>query len=314
MKTDVPLQLRIGGVVLLILGPVLALFSAGLYLQSRQALGWPTVDARVTQSQVDVSKKASGFRRSRTSFADYYTAVIRYEYVVNGQRFIGRRVALDASPSSGFDREDAERWVRRYPVGATLRIHYSPHDPEQSVIDPSSDRASLGLVVGLGVLAIPAGLVLRRIARQLQPVEPPAAPVPQSAAAPIRDGASPPVAPEVAALSPPPEIMLFRVPVVAPAAPLPFTKQAAPEEARPTHWLIRTLAIVTGLPLFLFGCIALNVSVKLALREGNAPSHGAISIAVHLAMIAIMGGVTLLGAFLVWKGAKRRRRARPRDG
>ncbi len=194
MKTDVPLQLRYGGVVLLILGPLLALLAGGLYLQSRRAQSWPTVEARVTESKIAVSKKASGFRRSQTSFRDYYTAVIQYEYVVNGERFTGNRIALDASRSSGFDHDVAESWVGQYPVGAAVTVHYSPHRAEQSVIDPSANTVLLSMVAGFGVFAIPTGLMLRCIGRQMHPVEMVAAPTPKSADSPVprRPGASSP--------------------------------------------------------------------------------------------------------------------------
>jgi hypothetical protein len=271
---------------------VLALFAALVYLDARQAQGWPTLEARVIQSQVDVEKKASGFSR-RTKFQDYYTAAIHYEYVVNGQRFTGNRIGLDGSRSSGFDRDDAERWVRQYPVGAAVKIHYSPHDPKKSVIDPSPDTMGLTLMFGFSVLAIPVGLVLRRLGRQMQPAELLAGPVSQRAPASAR--------PQVSTSAPPP--------VAAQGDHGPLLQQAPLAEARPTHWLIRTITIVAGLVIFFFGCLALNVSVKLFLRAGDAQGHGAISIIVHVVMIGIMAGVTLLGAFLVWKGLKRRSRS-----
>ena len=301
MKTDVPLQLRYGGIVLMILGPVLALFAAGLYLQSRRAQSWPTVEARVTKSKVEVSKKASGFRRSRTSFQDYYTAAIQYEYVVDGERFTGDRIGLDESRSSGFDRDDAQRWVRQYPVGAAVTIHYCPHRAQQSVIDPSSDTTLLALVVGFGILAIPAGLVMRRIARQMQPVQPLAAPVPRRSAAPVPPRAAPAPSP-VAAFALPP--------AVAPAGRPALMTQTRLEEPRTTHWLIRTVVVLTGLVLLCFGSLTFPVSVNLYLRAGNAPGQTAISIAAHLVTIGMMGGVTLLGAFLVWRGIKRTGRPR----
>ncbi len=296
MKTDVPLQLRYGGVVLLILGPILALFAGGLYLQSKRAQSWPTVEARVTESKIEVSSKASGFRRGRTSFRDYYTAAIQYEYVVNGERFTGNRIALDASRSSGFDHEVAESWIGQYPVGAAVTIHYSPHRAEQSVIDPSADTVLLSMVAGFGVFAIPAGLMLRRIARQMQPVGTVAAPTSKRAASPVPRGAVASAPLQAVAPAPPPVAVPTEHPV--------RKKQTGGDKPLSTHWLIRTMAVVTGLVLLLFGSLALPVSVRLHLRGEHPPGQEAVSFAVHLVLIGIMGGVTLLGAFLVWKGMK----------
>lgn len=289
MKTDVPLQLRIGGVVLLCLGPLLALMATGLYLQSKQMQNWPSVDARVIRSEIEVSKKAGGLRRGKTSFHDYYTAVIQYEYAVQAQRYTGNRIAMDASRSSGFDREHAERWIQRYPVGSSVSIHYSSHRPEQSVIDPSADTGLLGLVAGLGFLAIPVGLVLRRIARHMQPVRPPAAAAlcgPAELARPSLDTSCPPLS---AAPSRHPELM----------------NKVGLRTSRPIHWLIRVISVSTGLVLFIVGSMALFVSIRLFLTEEDAPVHAAIRITVHLVMMSIMGGITLLGGLLLWKGMKR---------
>jgi len=275
MKIDVKLQLRVGGMVLLILGPVLALLGAALDHQASQAQGWSTLEARVLQSRVEVVKKASSWRRGRTSFQDYYNAVIQYEYVVNGQQLTGERIGLDPSVSSGFARSEAERWVRRYPVGATVKIHYSPRDPSQSVIYPWRDDLGVMLMMVFGVLAPPVGWALRRWGRVPLPAEAPAGPFFREAAAEA--------APEAAA----------------PGDQGPLMQQAGIEPARPTHWLIRAILLAAGLVIFIFGCLGLKVGVKLLLRSANAPGLAAVSMIVHLVMVLIMAGITLSGAYLI---------------
>lgn len=266
MKIDVSLNLRYGGMALLCLGPVMILLGGVSLLQQRQAQSWPTATARVVRSEVEVSKKASGFRRGTTRFSDYFTAAIEYHYVVNGKQFKGDQISF-AESAGGFDRGDAERWMRQYPLGADLKVHYSPDHPDRSVIDPSPDTQTLALAIGFGVLAMPTGLVLRRVARRMQPA---------------REDATPVHPPAVA-----------------------MKKQARLRPSRPTHWLIRTLAVVTGLMFLLFGGLTLPVSLKLYVQAANAPAPGEVSRAALLVTVVVMGGITLLGAFLVWRGVKR---------
>jgi hypothetical protein len=165
------------------------------------------------------------------------------------------------------------------------------------VIDPSADTGLLGLVACLGFLAIPVGLVLRRIGRQMQPAKPPAAAAPCGPAAPTSPSVDTSCPPWTAA--PPP-------PLAAASSGHPeFTNQAGLRTSRPTHWLIRVISILTGLVLLLIGSMAFFVTVKLFLTEDNSPVHPGIRIAVHLVMMSIMAGITLSGIFLLWKGMKR---------
>src|SRR5262245_54658111 len=101
---NVPLQMKYGGVGLIIIGTAMALMAGLAFLQASDAKYWPAVDARVVRSGVEVTKKVDGVRRGTAVSSDYYSAAIRYEYVVNGQTYTGSRITLDESDSSGFDR------------------------------------------------------------------------------------------------------------------------------------------------------------------------------------------------------------------
>ena len=114
MKTDVPLQLWYGGLVLLLLGPVLTLLGGGSFLAAKSAQSWPTVEARVVKSKIEVSKKASGSIRSRTTMSDYFTAAVEYKYVVDGKQYTSDRIKRSYNPSS-FDRSEVAHWTRKCP-------------------------------------------------------------------------------------------------------------------------------------------------------------------------------------------------------
>ena len=133
VKTDVPLLLRLGGIGLLIVGTLVSLVLGAVLLESRDVREWPTVDARVIRSEIEVSKKMVPLGRSRRTHIDFFALRIEYEYEVNGERFTGHRMSLASNPC-GYDRAEIEQWTRKCPLGATIPVHYSPAHPERSVV------------------------------------------------------------------------------------------------------------------------------------------------------------------------------------
>jgi hypothetical protein len=250
MKLNVPLQLKYGGIAMICIGVAMAVMSGIAYLQANQAGRWPTVDARVVRSEVEVSKKVGGIRRGQAVQSDYHTAAVRYEYAVNGRSYTGTKITLDGSHTSGYDRTDAEQWVRKYPVGARVRIHHAPDEPQRSVIDPAPGSGFLAFIFILGKLMIIGGAVLVRTANQMEPtVEAEPTPVP-----------------------------------VAIEQPLP-----SPQPARRTHWAISAIAVVAGLMFFLVGALCLPVSVKQYVHaaSGEDVNH-AVHIIVIFIMAGMM--------------------------
>ncbi len=307
MKTDVPLQLWYGGLALLLLGPVLTLLGGGSFLAAKSAQNWPTVEARVVQSKIEVSKKASGFIRSRTIMSDYFTAAVEYEYVVDGKQYTADRIHRSYNPSS-FDRSEVAQWTRKCPRGADLTVHYSPRNPRLAVIDPTPDVLGLSLLLGTGLLMIPAGLVLRRFAQQLQPALRKAPAVASKPAVPT------PVAPVVAK---PPRTANRSVPLPRPQ-PLPGPAFATEPEPpigpapvldpapvpRQMHFLLRTMAILAGLCFFFFGAIAFPMSAELCSQAVRAAVPDPAATVARFITMAIVGCMALMGAYLICKGTK----------
>jgi hypothetical protein len=249
MKLNRPLQLKYGGIALLCIGVAMAALAGIAYVQANQAMRWPTANARIVRSEVEVSKKVGGVRRGQAVQSDFYTAAVRYEYAVHGRTYTGTKICLDESHTSGYERADAEEWVRRYPVGASVRIHHAPNQPERSVIDPLPGSGFLAGIFILGKLVIIGGASLVRTANQMEPpVEAERRPAP-----------------------------------VAVEQELP-----SPQPARRTHWTIRALAVVVGLMFFLVGCLCLPVSVKRYVQAAaGADVNHAVNIIVIFIMAGI---------------------------
>jgi hypothetical protein len=271
MKVDVPLQLRYGGVALLFLGPVLILLAGGLILAAKSTQTWPTTDARVIRSEIEVSQKASGIRRGQARFSDYFNPLIQYTYVVNGEQYNGTQIRSH-SDAGGYDRAEVEQWIRKYPVDATISIHYSPKMPQRSVIDTTADVGLFWTVLVFGILAIPGGLVLRRVGLPQQPAEKPES-------VPLSDRST--------------DEQTSRQPSV------------ALSKSKPRHWLIRAVAALLGLALFLFGGLGVIISIQRYIEAGNAVDPGDdVSLAVRIITAAIFGVLAVCGALLIWKGIR----------
>ena len=80
-------------------------------------------------------------------------------------------------------------------------------------------------------------------------------------------------------------------------------KRPAPNTVQvPVHWLLRTIALVTGLVFLAFG------SLSLVACMGLPAPVGTFDVIAHVIVVGIIVGMTLLGAFLVWIGLRRSRR------
>ncbi len=307
MKTDVPLQLRYGGLVLLILGPIMILLGGGSFLAARNAQSWPTVAAHVTRSEVEVSKKVSGFRRSYTTSSDYYTAAVEYEFVVEGKPYTADHIRRTSNPS-GFDRSEIVQWTRKYPRGAEITVHYCPGKPSLAVIDPTPDVLGFSLILGGGLIMIPVGLVLRRVARHLQPEAPrPAAVSRPAAVKPAAVTKSATVPSQPAAIRPP----AVEQPAVTTVSQSARTANISQPVRKPLHYSLRTIAVVLGLFFFFLGAVVFPTSVEHCWQAVRVPGPDAADTVARFITMAIVGSMAILGAFLICKGAKSTRQAVP---
>jgi hypothetical protein len=66
------------------------------------------------------------------------------------------------------------------------------------------------------------------------------------------------------------------------------------------HWSLRTLAVLAGLPLFLIGGLSVAVCCAMPVQPGAA------GVIAHGIVLAIVGGIALLGALLLWFGIRGR--------
>ena len=221
MKTDVPLLLRLGGIGLLIVGTLVSLVLSAAWLESRNVREWPAVDAHVIQSEIEVSKKIVPLGRSRRTHIDFFALRIEYEYEVNGERFTGNRMSLASNPC-GYDRAEIEQWTRKFPLGATIPVHYSPAHPERSVVECTGGPGPMGLA--FGILAILGGLAMRHAGKRMQP----------TGQTPVRSAVPKPTSTRT---RPREEV----------GQPVLTSRTGGQRVSRRMHWSIRILGVLLGL-------------------------------------------------------------------
>ena len=82
-------------------------------------------------------------------------------------RSIRGDLGLDRPIPGVYLRTEVERWTRKHPLGSTVPVHYKPSYPASSVIEPTGGPGPLGLCVG--ILAVVAGVVMRRMGKRPKP-------------------------------------------------------------------------------------------------------------------------------------------------
>jgi hypothetical protein len=132
---------------------ILGIVALGLLLRAlfgqRQAAAsknWPSVNGVILTSEVAASR-----RRGRNGVS-YYPFVM-YEYTVNGQRYKGNRLRFGAEMGYGFPGM-VQRTLDKYPPGGTATIYYNPDNPNEAVLEQSTNIAANFLIVGILLVVI----------------------------------------------------------------------------------------------------------------------------------------------------------------
>ncbi len=111
---------------------------------------WPQATGTITRSEIERSRSKQG--------TAMYSCVIDYEYVVDGKPFNGDTVWFGGGYSSSSDTVAREA-VRKYPKGKSVKVYYSPEDPNVSVLEPGAVFSSY-ILFGIGLAFLIVGLLL----------------------------------------------------------------------------------------------------------------------------------------------------------
>ena len=117
---------------------------------------------RSAEGKVVSSSIYTSTRKRKT----YYHYSIEYEYVVNGKNYRSDEITFNDKYS--LDQEFAQTYISKYPVGKKVTVHYDPHDPSFSVLEPEKNGDSaLDLlflaIAALAFLLSSAYLLIRKV-------------------------------------------------------------------------------------------------------------------------------------------------------
>jgi Protein of unknown function (DUF3592) len=104
---------------------------------------WPTVTGKVLSSEVE----------HHFGKGPQFTARVRYEYQVGGQRFEG--FTIHFSQRKFRLAETADQVIRNYPVGSMVDVHYDPNEPATAVLETSPGDAYISMLWSLAFLLAP---------------------------------------------------------------------------------------------------------------------------------------------------------------
>ena len=129
--------------VFVVAGLVLLWAGTAEWRRARASASWSTAPGVVEKSYVTIH------RRTRHVH-------IVYSYEVQATSYRSNRVAFGSySPAAG------RRWLRQYPVGASVAVYFDPRDPSTSVLEPRPVEGNW-VMPSFGALFLAAGLLMGR--------------------------------------------------------------------------------------------------------------------------------------------------------
>jgi hypothetical protein len=123
------LGLIVGALVCAGLGLSILATTVQSRLEARAVERWPTTTGLVVESGVVYV----GTHHNREGRRVTYEPRVRYEYAVDGRRYVGDRFAIE--PPGRKWREDADRLLDDVRVGMSVVVYYDPDDPADSVLE-----------------------------------------------------------------------------------------------------------------------------------------------------------------------------------
>lgn len=129
--------------VFVAVGLVLLWAGSAEWRRAKASASWPTTPGIVEKSFTSVVRRARHVH-------------IVYSYEVRAIPYRSGRVAFGSySPAAG------RRWLREYPVGASVKVHFDPWDPATSVLEPALVEGDW-VMPSFGALFLTTGFLMGR--------------------------------------------------------------------------------------------------------------------------------------------------------
>lgn len=140
-------------IILLIVGVVMLILNIRSLFLSRYSEEWRQTDGKIIRSEL-FSKR--GTSNSGVS----YKPDIEYSYYVDGQMFNSKRIYFGSDIMSSSNKSRSIRYVKKYPVDATVTVYYNPMKLKMSVLEGGiHSEPIVGMTLGLLFCAIAIYLI-----------------------------------------------------------------------------------------------------------------------------------------------------------
>jgi hypothetical protein len=117
----------IPGLVSLLVGTTIVIWTAWNVVSALLSRGWPHVTGTIVVSDLQRVKDTDG--------GYTYRPEVTYHYTVAGKEFVASRVAFGDRISLGWS-APAVKTVRRYRAGTSVVVRYNPNEPGEAVLQP----------------------------------------------------------------------------------------------------------------------------------------------------------------------------------
>lgn len=145
-REEYPLILRLVAVIgVLIFAGVTIWHGLTDVHEARASVDWPTVDGKVLSHAVH--------RQSHTHSRDTFAPIVWYEYRVGDTPYKDSRLSWYAE---NFDSERAAQdfMQERFPVGATVRVHYDSVHPHHACLIPGGAKQAMVPIYAAGMMVV----------------------------------------------------------------------------------------------------------------------------------------------------------------
>lgn len=149
-----------GSLIALLCGGLFALTLGGLgvYLiihsqrskqKAAQSQTWPMVKGIITETRISTQEHNETLR---------YMPIVRYTYEVGGKIYESRQITFGSGEEFG-SRQKAADYLANYPVDGQVNVYYNPEKPDEAVLKQVAQKTTVGLVIGIVLVAISLCLV-----------------------------------------------------------------------------------------------------------------------------------------------------------
>ncbi|MBF0185239.1 MAG: DUF3592 domain-containing protein [Magnetococcales bacterium] len=140
---------------LTVIGIVLCLTGLYPFSQTIQSQNWLLVEGKIFSSGYI---KSDNQQTDRMQF--FYQTAVKYEYVLDRQRYLGERVEFGLTDQSFFFQEFAEKILQRYPLGKPVRVYVNPQQANEAVLERTPSMGGGFLLVLLGGFCLMVNFML----------------------------------------------------------------------------------------------------------------------------------------------------------